>query len=298
MNKHLINTLDKLPYVSGLRAQIGRAGAFPAGHYYSPIPSKSDAARRLARKSDRRDVVDVDFRREGQFRLLQDFSQYYKDLPFTDEKSETCRYYFNQTWFGHTDAIILYSFIRHFAPRRIIEIGSGYSSAVMLDTLDRYSTPDREVTFIEPFPERLNALLSAPDRARVTLIEKMIQDVDFSTFQTLAAGDLLFVDSSHVMKFGSDLYTILFEILPILPIGIHVHFHDIFSSFEYPDEWVQEGRYWNECYLLRAFLASNRCWEITFFNDYANREFAEFIEHRMPLCRKSFGGSLYIKRVG
>ena len=297
MNKYIANVIDKLPYVSRLRAQIREQGAFPAGHYYSPIPSQADVAKRLAESNTKREAAGVDFRREAQLRLLHDFSRYYTELPFSDEKGDTCRYYFNQPWFGHTDAIVLYSFIRHFAPRKIIEIGSGYSSAVMLDTLDRYPGGNTEVTFVEPYPDRLNTLISAADRAKVTVQEKMVQEIDLRSFQALASGDLLFVDSSHVMKFGSDLYRIIFEILPVLAVGVHVHFHDIFASFEYPEEWIREGRYWNECYLLRAFLAHNQCWEITFFNDYVNGEFADFIQATMPLCRKSFGGGLYIRRI-
>jgi hypothetical protein len=123
-----------------------------------------------------------------------------------------------------------------------------------------------------------------------------VQDIDLGLFESLEPGDLLFIDSSHVVKFGNDLHFLFFNVLPVLKKGVFVHFHDIFFPFEYPDAWLREGRYWNECYFLRAFLSGNRDWRIVFFNDFANREFGEFIESRMPLCRKNFGGSIYLQK--
>lgn len=297
MKKQIKNILNKLPCVAGLRAQIFEEGTFPAGHYYSPIPSRNDVARKLGQGGAVSDLNDVDLRRDEQLKLLRTFSRYYGELPFEDKPNQRCRYHFENPWFSYTDAIILYSFLRHFDPKRIVEIGSGYSSAVMVDTLDNFPNRNLAVSFIEPYPDRLNALIDIDSMARATLLEKKVQDVELKLFRSLESNDLLFVDSSHVMKFGSDLYTILFEILPILAVGTHVHFHDIFYPFEYPDEWLREGRYWNECYLLRAFLACNKCWEITLFNHYVNLEFQSFIETNMPLCRKNFGGGLYITRI-
>lgn len=298
IKKYLRSAIYKLPYISGLREKVNEQGAFSAGHYYSPIPSRIDVAKGLNSKSISPKLIDVDLRPSYQFKLLEEFSQYYEELPFTDKKNQDCRYCFDQGWFCYTDAIFLYSFIRYFDPKRIIEVGSGYSSAVMLDTLDKFPNNNLVVTLIEPFPERLNSLINIDNLAKVTLLENQVQEVDLKLFESLESGDLLFIDSSHVMKYGSDLHRIMFDILPILPVGVHVHFHDVFYPFEYPDEWLKEGRYWNESYLLRAFLAGNQCWEISLFNHYANLEFGDFIEKNMPLCRKNFGGSIYLKKIG
>lgn len=89
----------------------------------------------------------------------------------------------------------------------------------------------------------------------------------------------------------------MFEVLPRLPRGVFVHFHDIFYPFEYPADWLQTGRYWNECYFLRAFLSYNREWKIYFFNDYAAREFKGHFEKNIPLCLKNPGGSIYLQNV-
>jgi len=127
----------------------------------------------------------------------------------------------------------------------------------MLDTVDNFFSFKPEITFIEPFPQRLKSLLKDTDKDNVTIIEKFAQDVSPSIFLNMEAGDLLFIDSSHVVKCGSDLHILMFDILPLLPKGVFVHFHDIFYPFEYPIEWVKQGRYWNENYFLRAFLSYN-----------------------------------------
>jgi len=100
-----------------------------------------------------------------------------------------------------------------------------------------------------------------------------------------------------VVKCGSDLQLLFFEILPFLPEGIYVHFHDVFYPFEYPQAWLKNGRYWNENYFLRAFLAYNEEWSIYFFNAYMAFAFHEYINRTMPLWARNPGGSLYIKRV-
>jgi hypothetical protein len=197
---------------------------------------------------------------------LQEFARYYPDVPFTEGKQTSTRYQFDQSWFCHTDAIMLYSFLRHFCIRRIIEIGSGYSSAAMLDTLERVSPGDFEITFIDPHPERLKYLVNVAADSRLRLIDRQVQDVSLDVFTSLRPGDLMFIDSSHVMKYRSDLQMLMFDVLPRLVAGVHVHFHDVFYPFEYPREWLERGWYWNECYLLRAFLSGNRQWRITLFN--------------------------------
>src|SRR5262249_51820098 len=162
--------------------------------------------------------------------------------------------------------ITLYGMIRHLKPQRIVEVGSGFSSAVMLDTSDRFFGGTISCTFIEPHPERLSSLLREGDREKHRVLARPVQDVDLEPFPELAANDILFVDSSHVAKVHSDVNRIFFEILPALAEGVSVQFHDIFYPFEYPKEWVYGGRAWNESYLLRAFLQYNRSFQVQFYN--------------------------------
>jgi predicted O-methyltransferase YrrM len=219
-------------------------------------------------------------------------------LPFPETKSPACRYYYDQSFFCYADAIFLYSFLRHSTPRRIIEVGSGFSSAVILDTVERFFLQPPALTFIEPYPERLRGLLKSQDAGVTQIIESKVQAVPLETFQALRAGDLLFIDSTHVVKCGSDVQFLMFEVLPQLSPGVVVHFHDVFYPFEYPAEWLLKGIYWNEDYFLRAFLSYNSEWEIVFFNTYVATVFRDFLREKMPLCLKNTGGSLYIRRRG
>jgi hypothetical protein len=302
MKQAIKNLVRKAPIVG---KYWGKQGAYPAGHYYSPIPAKQDVLSYInSRPSPGDELPGLNLNKEGQHELLVEFTKFYHELPFQETPANSLslslslslRYYYDNEWFSYSDAIFLYSFLRQHKPKRIIEVGSGFSSAVILDTIDGFF-PDRpEVTFIEPYPERLLGLLRNNDKEQVRLIDKKIQDVATETFLALESGDLLFIDSSHVVKCGSDLQLIMFEILPHLKPGVFVHFHDVFYPFDYPSDWLTEGRYWNENYFLRAFLSYNSEWSIRFFNDYAHLVFGDFIKNNMPLCARNKGGSLYIQR--
>lgn len=297
IKKLLEKYIERHPKVQKLISYRKLQGMFPAGHYYSPIPSKEDI--NLAIRDVNREVhpiSDIDLQDEHQENLLNDFSNYYQNLKFTEEKSKANRYFYNNDWFSYSDSIFLFSFIQHFKPSKIIEVGSGFSSAVMLDTRNQFNL-EIEIDFIEPFPARLNTLLSIQDKASSRLFECPVQAMDVDVFSKLKAGDLLFIDSSHVLKAGSDLYHIMFNILPILKKGVFVHFHDIFYPFEYPDKWLRQGRFWNENYMLRAFLSHNKDWNIELFASYANLKFDKLIEEKFPLCAKNHGGSLYLRKA-
>lgn len=283
--------------VRKLREEVRKQGAFPAGHYYSPIPSEEDVLTYVqSRKPPRYELLGIMLNEQCQHDLLKEYVHFYKDLPFPEKQTPGLRYYFDNSWFSYSDAIFLYSFLRKHMPKRIIEVGSGFSSAVMLDTIDRFFSQRPELTFIEPYPDRLISLFREGDREQVKLIDKKIQEVPIDVFLTLEPGDLLFIDSSHVVKCGSDLHLLMFEILPRLKPGVIVHFHDVFYPFDYPSEWLTEGRYWNENYFLRMFLSYNSEWSIQFFNTYAHFMFGDLIKAEMPLCARNTGGSLYIQR--
>ena len=298
MKELIKNVLHRLPHISSIHQQVVRQGRYPAGHYYSPIPSQEDVLGHLqSRESLPLDLPDIQLNKESQFQTLQSFQRFYDELPFPEKQSPDCRYYFDQPWFCYADAIFLYSFLRQEKPRRIVEVGSGFSSAIILDTVERFLPQRPEITFIEPDPERLNSLLRQDDRRHARVLTTRVQDVPSDVMTSLEPGDLLFIDSSHVVKCGSDLSFLMFRVLPKLTRGVFVHFHDVFYPFEYPPEWLEAGTYWNESYFLRAFLAYNTEWTIHFFGNYAGFAFEEFIAKKMPLCRRNLGGSLYIRRV-
>jgi len=205
--------------------------------------------------------------------------------------------YFDNPNYGYGDGITLYSMIRHLKPRRIIEVGSGFSSAAMLDVNELFFNNSIACTFVEPRPQLLQSLMKEGDRSRIRLLPYTVQDVDPQVFRELEASDILFIDSSHVSKTGSDVNSILFKILPILNAGVHVHFHDIFYPFEYPPHWVYENRAWNEAYLLRAFLQYNRTFEVEFFSTYMVHKHLQVFESRMPHFLKNRGGNIWLTKA-
>src|SRR5205807_5149072 len=152
-------------------------------------------------------------------------------------------------------------------------------------------------TFIDPYPQLLQDLLKDSDRQRVAVLGQKVQDADIEVFRKLEASDVLFVDSSHVSKTGSDVNYILFKILPLLQPGVRVHFHDIVYPFEYPQDWVYEGRSWNEAYLLRAFMQYNRAFEIEFFNSFLIEKHPDIFESALPLCLKRPGSNFWLKKT-
>lgn len=266
----------------------------PPGHFYSPVPGDADV---LRREPPQAVPADINLNPEGQRQLLEQLSQYYRELPFAETRREGMRYSFDNIFYCHSDAIYLYGMMRHFRPKRLVEVGSGYSSAVALDTSEQFLSGAVEFVFIEPFPDRLRLVLKPSDAGRCRLFEKPVQEVPLEMFDALEENDILFIDSSHVCKVGSDVNHLLFHVLPRLRAGVLVHIHDIFYPFEYPKEWFQEGRAWNEIYAVRAFLQNNEAYRILLFASYAGEHFRSVLEERMPLCLKNTGSSLWLRKV-
>jgi predicted O-methyltransferase YrrM len=200
---------------------------------------------------------------EAQLDVLSELAPFVHDSPFARESAEASRpehrYHLDNPFFGPTDGLIAQAFLRSRRPSRVVEVGSGYSSALMLDIDDLYLENRTRFTFVDPYPERLESLLAAGDETgeRVTVLRHEVQDVDLAIFDELEPGDLLFIDSSHVVRCGSDVNLLLLEVVPALKPGILVHVHDVGWPFEYSREWIEEGRYWTEGYLLQALLVGN-----------------------------------------
>jgi hypothetical protein len=221
-----------------------------------------------------------------------------KSASFPDTRNARYRYYASNDIYPLGDALLLRAMILEQRPKQIVEIGSGFSSACMLDTIDEAGL-DTELIMIEPHTERLRSRLRAGDINRTRIIEAPVQDVSLEEFKTLRAGDILVIDSSHVMKTGSDVHRELFEILPVLAENVLIHFHDIGYPFEYPDEWLlQKGYSWNEAYAVRAFLMYNSEYRVEFMAAMFSGMARELIDETFPVFGKCPSGSLWVRKVG
>lgn len=238
-----------------LRATPGGAApqAFPAGQFYSPIVnvvevlSEPDASRIWPVEPP--DPRGIDVRAEEQLALLQALAAF--PVPAGAEAA-SAGYDPDNDQFPPHDARLLYAMLRHLRPRRMVEVGSGWSTTVTAAAI-RDGDLGTELTCIEPYPREF--LRAMGDE--ITLREEKVEHTPAKIFDALGEGDVLFIDSSHVAKTGSDVVHLFLEILPSLADGVIVHVHDIFLPEDYPVGWVRNGFNWNEQYLLQAYLIGN-----------------------------------------
>jgi predicted O-methyltransferase YrrM len=271
--------------------------AFPPGHFYSPLPSRAEIAAAWERLPCEPPFAALDLHEAEQDRLLRAFAAFYAEQPFPERPAPGRRFHWDNASYGAFDAIMLWSMLRHHGSRRVVEVGSGFSSAAMLDLNEHVFDQRMHLTFIDPDMTRLRALLRPGEAERLTLIERRVQDVPLDTFRNLAADDVLFIDSSHVSKIGSDVNHLLFHVLPSLRPGVLVHVHDVAGNFEYPREWLEQGRAWNEQYLLRAFLMYNSVFRIVLFTGWLFNNRHAFFRDHLPLCAHGGGGQLWLRKT-
>lgn len=294
---------QKLEELKKAIVSIGIKTQAPSGHFYSPVVNPNSLgnyySRRWETRKNRLAAPNVDISK--MVPLWEAFLPYMKNYPFQNEKTYDQRYFLRNNYYGISDASILVGILNHFEPARYFEIGSGFSSALALDVAERADW-DMEFRFVEPYPDvRLNSLLSEEDRRRTTIEQCFVQDIPLSWFRELAANDILFIDSTHVAKSGSDVIYLYLEILNNIAEGVIVHVHDIFFPFEYPPNWVlKDNRSWNEAYMLEAFLKGNENFEVLFFNDAFGLHERELVERTYPAYLNSggiTGGSVWLKKV-
>jgi hypothetical protein len=273
----------------------------PPGHFYSPIADLEDLKAREAAVFDpEAPLPDVDLQPAQQRALWDKFAAHAARFTLAETKDEATaagqRYFADNDQFGPGDATIYAGMLLEYRPKRLIEVGSGFSSALFLDVNARFFDGAITSTFIEPYPDRLLGLLSEADKARTTLRREPVQATPLEVFGQLEAGDVLFVDSTHVAKAGSDVNHLFFRVLPSLKPGVLIHFHDIFHPFEYPKEWFFNGnRSWNELYMLRAFMMNNTSYRVLFFNSWFAHKHPE-CETALPNFWKNPGGAFWMRK--
>lgn len=252
-------------------------------HYYEPLPDFSAITSEQIKR--RRKYPSIDFRWNEQLALLNDLTAYGDELS-------TIEFDFDNAYFNGFDAAVYYSLIRHLKPQRIIEIGGGHSTQIANAALT--ANGKGKLTCIEPYPEE--RLTSAA--LNMELIQKRVEEIDVDFFACLEANDILFIDSSHTVKFGSDVCFEFLEVLPSLKPGVWIHVHDIFFPHDYPAEWLLKRRLaLNEQYLLEAFLSFNTSFIPQLANYWLSLEHAEEVTRIWPNTQMHAASSFWMKRV-
>jgi Methyltransferase domain len=262
-------------------------------HFYQPIPDTRSLPDTLWDRPS--ELSGIDMNDAMQLDLLRSqfprFRAEYNQFP-AETTGEPGRFHFNNGLFDGTDALVAYCMIRHFQPRLIIEVGSGFSSLVAAEAIAR--NRKSELICIEPFPPDF---LRKGVRGLNALIEKKVEDIDLKFFSQLHSGDILFIDSSHTVKIGGDVNYLFLEVLPRLNPGVIVHVHDIFFPFDYRRDWVMdELRFWTEQYLLQAFLTFNSEFEVLMANHYLAHYYLEDFKRTFPDSPWWSGGSFWMRR--
>jgi predicted O-methyltransferase YrrM len=271
---------------------------FNPGHYHSPVVSPDEKVRAyMYAQAERvgRSPIAIDMHVEEMKEVFAQNVAFMSSNSFQKDKNSKHRYYHDNNVYPLGDAITLRMMLNLVKPRRIIEIGSGFSTACMLDSSEEIGLVP-EITCIEPYPERLKSLLRPTDR--VDIFESPVQDVSLDRFKALEKNDILFIDSTHVLKAGSDVHYELFEILPVLKSGVFVHFHDLTFPFEYPLEWVFETNFsWNETYAVRAFLMYNKAFVPFYSSSLLLQVENAFVKKLYPDFPLNPGSNLWVVRA-
>lgn len=180
------------------------------------------------------------------------------------------------------DAALLFAMVRHFRPRRLLELGSGFSTLISAEACLANAREGQAVDFVSVDPEPRTT--SAARALGVTRLERQsAADIPLDTFLDLDANDILFVDTTHTVKLGSEVNYLILEALPRLKPGVIVHFHDIFLPFEYPRHWFERGTYLSEQYLLQAFLIDNDTYQVLFATHAVSRAYPDQLAELIPI---------------
>lgn len=255
-------------------------------HFHQPIPDTRTLGDEIWDRTS--ELVGIDINTKKQLELLTEvFPQFIRECDFPREQTETPHEFFRKNGaFLSVDAEVFHCMIRYFQPKRIIEVGSGSTTylaarACQLNAEDGIST---ELYAIDPFP---NDVVKGGFPGLTSLIQKPLQRVPLEFFSQLEESDILFIDSSHVVRIGGDVNYAFLEIIPRLQKGVIVHVHDIFMPAEYPQKWIFEDRFfWTEQYILHAFLSFNYAFEVLWASSYMHFNYPNKLKAVFPEYEK------------
>ena len=262
-------------------------------HFYQPIPNRQEI---MTYAGKERPLSSIEWHLDKQTELVKYLLEKYA-LEFNNKEIFSAfGYSEDSSGLISGDAEVLYAMVREKKPSRIIEIGSGGSTKIIAAALKMNfieNSQKSQLISIEPYPQDFLKDFAnvSKDFLEFSLLTQKVEAVNLSVFESLQTNDILFVDSSHVFKSGSDVEFEFLQVYPRLQTGVLVHIHDIFFPYDYPIEWnLKESRYWNEQYFLETFLQFNKKFEIlaslSMVSSYKNSVFLDNInaynEDRLP----------------
>lgn len=258
-------------------------------HFYQPIPDTGALDRDYRPESA---LAGIDWNEDEQRDLLRlVFPRYAAEFTrFLDDFEADERFAGRKLEFTAYDPYVYHCMIRHFRPAQIVEVGAGFSTLVAANAARLNGGAN--ISAIEPYPN--DFLLSL--EGAIDQITQRAQDIDLAFFERLSENDILFIDSSHVVKTGSDVCFLILEVLPRLQRGVIVHFHDIFLPYDYPRHWLKQKRlFWNEQYLVQAWLIHNQRARIVFANRTMSERHKDLMLRTFPAAERTGGGSLWLR---
>lgn len=263
-------------------------------HFYAPIPDTRTLTNHLFEVDS--ELPGIEMNDALQLRFLAEYFPVFQaeleQIPHAPT-GKPGQYYYDNDFFSGVDACVLYCMVRHFKPNLVIEVGSGYSTLLSGEAAQKNG--HTEIICIEPYPPDI--LKNGTPRLK-QLLPKPVQSIEPSFFAQLEAGDLLFIDSTHVSQIASDVNYLFLEILPRLKSGVIVHVHDIYLPRAGRRDWVMDQiRFWNEQYLLQAFLIMNEGFQVIFGNYYMALKYLDAVQRTFPHCPYWHGSSFWMRRV-
>lgn len=272
-----------------------QVGVFPIrNHYYEP---RFDYRTSQPDFGAERSLPGVDWNVNGQLEFLEHLSFSEELIDLDQQDAGPLKFRFNNGLFESGDAEFWYQVIRAVRPKRIIEIGSGYSTLIATRAIRRNKADDLAYECnhicIEPYEK------SWLEATGATVIRQRVEQVGTTLFRQLDQNDILFVDSSHIIRPEGDVLFEYLELLPSLRQGVIVHVHDIFSPRDYLKEWIVDmGRFWNEQYLLEAFLSHNEKWQIVGALNYLHHNHYDALKRVARfLSPDREPGSFYMRKI-
>lgn len=271
-------------------------------HFYSPIPDIRELDQRPQLWQIPSAMPSVEMQQKAHLEFMTAvIGRYIHECSFSIQATKVpYEYFIRNGYFGYVSAAAMHTIVRHYRPRRIVDVGAGFTTRVLAQAA-RMNAEDGfppELIAIDPFP---SSILRNGFPGLTHFLEKAIQDVDISIFTSLEADDILSIDTTHAVRTGGDVPYLYLELLPRLKPGVVVHIHDIFLPFEYPREWIARRLFWNEQYLLHAFLIYNTTFKPLWGQKYAEmvcqEEYARLFERGLSFEDNFNSYSFWLKRV-